>query len=208
MSDERLERLTELARKAWPAVLHARVRAAYADRHEVTVETADYHRMRLMVDHPRALDALESALRVLANEPVGDLVWLESLDEERARTASLLRDLDAERARVDAQGEHNAITHACWVADRNRANAAEARLAELTDVPDLSACAAGGSRDVLREFAFRLVERELRARELSVCKLDSSGIVSTHDSYEPAWEGEAQDGWSLLQALDALEKTP
>lgn len=53
-----------------------------------------------------------------------------------------------------------------------------------------------------RRQSFALVERELRELELSVCRLDASGIVSTHDSYEPVWDGEEQDGWSLLQAVD------
>ncbi len=60
---------------------------------------------------------------------------------------------------------------------------------------DLDRCKREGA-DVLREFAFQLVERELRQLHLSV-----------HDEAEaPVWYGEEQDGWSLLQAVDALRK--
>lgn len=41
---------------------------------------------------------------------------------------SLDRDVRTLLAALDAANERNAITHACWVADRNRANAAEGRL--------------------------------------------------------------------------------
>jgi len=76
---------------------------------------------------------------------------------------------------------------------------ANAKLAVL----DLAACAAGRSRDVLRDFAFTLVERELRELELSVCAYD----VGEH-AYIPVWEGTEEDVRTLLQAVDALKVQP
>ncbi len=66
--EERIARLTELARRVWPDVMHLRVvdnrqwRAAYVCRGE------DTDPQLCIEDHPRALDALEAALLVLAGE--------------------------------------------------------------------------------------------------------------------------------------------
>lgn len=52
-----------------------------------------------------------------------------------------------------------------------------------------------------RAKAFAIVERELREHELSVCQYNDDD-----HGYSSVWEGEMQDGWSLLQAVDQLRK--
>lgn len=84
MSDERIERLTELARRVWPHLDEQKVIAetsggamiTYTYLSPLSATTLDspdeeeryvsYH-TRIM-QHPRALDALEAALLVLAEE--------------------------------------------------------------------------------------------------------------------------------------------
>jgi hypothetical protein len=63
--EERIERLTELARHVWSDA------EIEADRNQVHVETSAEWGFALSIKHPRALDALEAALRVLAGETDG-----------------------------------------------------------------------------------------------------------------------------------------
>jgi hypothetical protein len=70
--DARLQRLTELARKVWPDG-EADARAS-ADPNEcaacvVLHPDGEWQQALAIMQHPRALDALEAALCVLAGEP-------------------------------------------------------------------------------------------------------------------------------------------
>jgi len=68
MSDEdRIARLTELARKVWP---DAQLEEAWSGFCWLDiVGSSDRSYVRFWTEHPRALDALETALCVLAGEP-------------------------------------------------------------------------------------------------------------------------------------------
>lgn len=141
MSDERLERLTELARKAWPELVRLRVGHLPPELWQLQVETRDFHSTVIRLNHVKetlALDAFEAALRVLAGEPraTNTLRTVDAIRQDWACPTHCLRESDeadvhALLAALDAQSEKLAITHACWVADRNRAEAAERGLAEL-----------------------------------------------------------------------------
>lgn len=71
MSEQaRLARLTELAREAWSTLQDVRVYADWRGHASVTYPDSPVTRQRLISfeAHPRALDALEAALLVLADE--------------------------------------------------------------------------------------------------------------------------------------------
>jgi hypothetical protein len=57
------------------------------------------------------------------------------------------------------------------------------------------------ARAEFRRRAFELVERELRSLKLMVCQEAGPG-------YYPVWDGEEQDGWSLIAAIAALKEQP
>jgi hypothetical protein len=66
--DARIARLTELARKVWPGI-DAAVLCASSGASAGVYSRAQSENLVLMVlAHPRALDALEAALLVLAGE--------------------------------------------------------------------------------------------------------------------------------------------
>lgn len=81
MTDEaRIARLTELARRVWPEA----VAGFTSDSSNYSVPTAYVESTRngsteISIDHPRALDALEAALLVLADETPA---WVEQLAKE------------------------------------------------------------------------------------------------------------------------------
>lgn len=63
MTDEaRIARLTEIARRVWPDA------EIEADKRQVLVETSSEWGDAVTIKHPRALDALEAALLVLADQ--------------------------------------------------------------------------------------------------------------------------------------------
>jgi uncharacterized protein YoaH (UPF0181 family) len=84
MTDEaRIERLTELARRVWPMLINVRVVRdpighEAAVLHDVLGGGHSLSPQVLRISHPRALEALEAALLVLAGEPPG----VEQLAEE------------------------------------------------------------------------------------------------------------------------------
>jgi hypothetical protein len=86
--DACIARLTELARKVWPGVVQVRLRAFADEGMQLSVETAEWHRTVLSIIHPRALDALEAALRAVAGEPP---LWVVELAEKWQQTADNLR---------------------------------------------------------------------------------------------------------------------
>jgi len=71
--DERIERLTELSRRVWPDA------EIEADRNQAHVGTSAEWGFAVSIKHPRALEALEAALLVLAGEPSP---WVEQLASE------------------------------------------------------------------------------------------------------------------------------
>lgn len=73
--DERIQRLTELARRVWPDELVIEI---ITDAEGVSVES-DRCILCTVEQHERALDALEAALLVLAGEPAA---WAEKLADE------------------------------------------------------------------------------------------------------------------------------
>lgn len=93
--NERIARLTELAREVWPSApdedpLELRI---HVHEGSACVATSDGICLFVVVNHPRALAALEAALCVLAKKPPQWAVelaekwngWAEELDE-RAKT--------------------------------------------------------------------------------------------------------------------------
>ena len=83
MTDEaRIARLTELARKAWPRADAERMHVFASQSAAVGDETEE---LLFVGIHPRALDALEAALCVLAGEPP---TWARELAEEWRSAAS------------------------------------------------------------------------------------------------------------------------
>jgi hypothetical protein len=114
MTDARLERLTELARKAWPQdachIYDSSQRSTGSVMHDVESQSAhvlvmagDGSHLPLRIEHhPLALDALEAALCVLAGEPLPescmrdcDGYWLQHkrADAERKRAEKAEREL-------------------------------------------------------------------------------------------------------------------
>lgn len=101
MSDDdeaRIGKLTELARRVWP---RDREIAVCQDGAEAEVLGHDCDSL-IRIEHPRALDALEAALLVLAGEPA-------DFDELLARSSvgqglrALREDPEAELARVEEE---------------------------------------------------------------------------------------------------------
>jgi hypothetical protein len=105
MTDEqRLARLTELARRVWPeASVEFSCRMWCVDApnnaHDAVVEMLAVH------DHPRALDALETCLLVLADEErvplTADQVTRDALENCRRGREALLRRLQGTPVRSD-----------------------------------------------------------------------------------------------------------
>lgn len=100
MTDEaRIARLTELARRVWPDAA-----AAMVDGVASVVEIPGYYECLYIARHPCALDALEAALLVLADEERVPLTERRVLEDriaalERDR-ATLLRRYQEEQAKV------------------------------------------------------------------------------------------------------------
>lgn len=81
--DERLQRLTELARRVWPdidaaIVDHAQSAGVYARAQGETM-------VAMVLRHPLSLDALEAALRELAGEAPA---WVDELASKWEREAA------------------------------------------------------------------------------------------------------------------------
>lgn len=91
--DERIQRLTELARKVWPgSQLHQRMPNWIHSEHWF-VESADGADV-LRADHHLALDALEAALLALAGEKSLIALLLEGIAQRLESHATELRATD------------------------------------------------------------------------------------------------------------------
>lgn len=101
--EQRIARLTELARKVWPG-RDVMVSQGFGDEDElvgasVTVDPLGEWEQVLACGHPLALDALEAALCVLASEPPQ---WAVELSER----------LRAEALRMEGSGQADGLLFA------------------------------------------------------------------------------------------------
>ena len=80
MTDEaRIAKLTELARRVWPDVHSVYEHDGYIDAGAIAMQGG--YRLHLRIGpHPRALDALEAALLVLAGEGIAESVCRRDCD--------------------------------------------------------------------------------------------------------------------------------
>lgn len=111
MSDEeRLVRLTEMARQVWPEVHSVYEHDGYLDAGALAMQ-GGYRLLMRIAPHPRALDALEAALLVLSGEGIVTTLprfsaavveAAEKLAESRAKTSA---ELDAMLGKVPAWAE-------------------------------------------------------------------------------------------------------
>lgn len=77
--DERIQRLTELARRVWPDQHPLELEAMPQWQSAAVRMEANGELLLLVENHPRAFDALEAALLVLADEPPA---WAQKLADE------------------------------------------------------------------------------------------------------------------------------
>lgn len=97
--NERIARLTELAQRVWPGY-DIGVSEGIGDDDEivgaaVTLDPLGEWQQAIACGHPRALDAIEAALRTLAGEPSAES--FAALDRYRESEAKLVEDARAHR---------------------------------------------------------------------------------------------------------------
>lgn len=110
MSDERIERLTELARGVWPDI--GLVVASTGQAAGVHERGGEERMLAMLLCHPRALDALEAALLVLAGDSDFYKRNYEQAEEECTRERERADNAEAREKRMIELGEEQRLKFA------------------------------------------------------------------------------------------------
>jgi hypothetical protein len=133
VTDEaRLERLTELARRVWPDEAGMRIEYDPDSRDGTNICVHDGYSYTLAeLRHPRALDALEAALLVLARE--GTVLTREQMDRSADMVATAVEYLEAAKQPLPWVESLASEWQARASARRERAPLAEGYIADTLD---------------------------------------------------------------------------